>query len=218
MQVETDEPEVIVRVAALDVGQADGVCCVRVPAGPGGQRMQQVRTTSTMTATLLALGDWLAGLGVSDPGGDGGETDPLAMGPACREGVSFRPPLTPTRSSFSPRGTISTSIDLARRGSRQGPLHGEHDQHGIDPRCAAPGTQPLEGQSVEPASAARAVARVIRKGRARRQRNPGHRRAPTRASLERSCECLRAVLSRRAHQVSRCRGEYCGAATHNPSR
>ena len=64
MQVETDEPEIIQRVAALDVGKAEVVCCARVP-GPGGQRMQEVRTASTMTAALLALGDWLAGLGVS---------------------------------------------------------------------------------------------------------------------------------------------------------
>ena len=39
MQVDTDEPEIIERVAALDVGKAEVVCCARVP-GPGGQRMQ----------------------------------------------------------------------------------------------------------------------------------------------------------------------------------
>jgi transposase len=64
MQVESDEPELIERVAALDVGKAEVVCCVRIP-GPGGQRMQEVRTVSTMTAALLALGDWMAGLGVT---------------------------------------------------------------------------------------------------------------------------------------------------------
>ena len=64
MQVETDEPEVIERVAALDVGKAEVVCCARV-LGPGGQRMQEVRTVPTMTAALLALGGWLAGLGVT---------------------------------------------------------------------------------------------------------------------------------------------------------
>ncbi len=64
MQVETDEPEVVERVAALDVGKAEVVCCARVP-GPGGQRMQEVRTASTMTTALLALGDWLAQLGVT---------------------------------------------------------------------------------------------------------------------------------------------------------
>jgi len=46
------------------VGKAEVVCCVRVP-GPGGRRMQEVRTVSTMTGSLLGLGDWLAGLGVN---------------------------------------------------------------------------------------------------------------------------------------------------------
>jgi transposase len=64
MRVETDEAEIIERVAALDVGKAEVVCCARVP-GPGGRRMQEVRTVSTMTAALLALGDWLASLGVT---------------------------------------------------------------------------------------------------------------------------------------------------------
>jgi transposase len=64
MRVETDEPKIVERIAALDVGKAEVVCCVRVP-GPAAQRMQEVRTTSTMTAALLDLGDWLAELGVS---------------------------------------------------------------------------------------------------------------------------------------------------------
>jgi transposase len=64
MQVEKDEPEVIERVAALDVGKAEVVCCVRLP-GPKGRRMQEVRTVTTMTAALLALGDWLAACGVT---------------------------------------------------------------------------------------------------------------------------------------------------------
>jgi transposase len=62
MQVDTDEPEIIERVAALDVGKAEVVCCVRVP-DPRGQRMQEVRAVPTMTAALLALADWLASLG-----------------------------------------------------------------------------------------------------------------------------------------------------------
>jgi transposase len=31
MRVETDEPEIIERIAALDVGKAKVVCCARVP-------------------------------------------------------------------------------------------------------------------------------------------------------------------------------------------
>ena len=38
MQIDTDEREIIERVAALDVGKAEVVCCVRIP-GRGGQRM-----------------------------------------------------------------------------------------------------------------------------------------------------------------------------------
>src|SRR4051812_50129746 len=64
MRVDTDEPEIIERVAALDVAKAEVVCCARVP-GPGRQRMQEVRTVTTMTAALLGLGDWLAELGVT---------------------------------------------------------------------------------------------------------------------------------------------------------
>src|SRR3954454_12738947 len=64
MRVDTDEPEIIERVAALDVAKAEVVCCARVP-GPGRQRRQEVRTVSTMTAALLELGDWLAELGVT---------------------------------------------------------------------------------------------------------------------------------------------------------
>src|SRR4051794_23248781 len=64
MRVETDEPEIVERIAALDVGKAEVVCCARVP-GPGARRMQEVRTVSTMTAALLGLGDRLAELGVT---------------------------------------------------------------------------------------------------------------------------------------------------------
>jgi hypothetical protein len=64
MRVETDELEIVERIAALDVGKAEVACCVRVP-GPGAQRMQEVRTLGTMTAALLDLGDWLAELGVT---------------------------------------------------------------------------------------------------------------------------------------------------------
>jgi hypothetical protein len=38
MEVEHDEQGIIQRVAALDIGKAEVVCCVRVP-GPGRRRM-----------------------------------------------------------------------------------------------------------------------------------------------------------------------------------
>ena len=66
MQVAQDEQEIIPRVAALDIGKAEVVCCVRVPGqGPRARRMQEVRTYSTMTRSLLAMADWLTGLGVT---------------------------------------------------------------------------------------------------------------------------------------------------------
>lgn len=51
-------------MAALDIGKAELVCCVRVP-GPGRSRMQEVRTFTTMTRSLLVMSDWLTGLGVT---------------------------------------------------------------------------------------------------------------------------------------------------------
>ena len=66
MGVGQDDQEIIARIAALDVGKAGVVCCVRVPGvGPRARRMQEVRTFATMTRSLLALSDWLAGLGVT---------------------------------------------------------------------------------------------------------------------------------------------------------
>jgi hypothetical protein len=54
------------RVAALDIGKAEVVCCVRVPSTAGSsRRVQEVRTFTTMTRSLQSMGDWLAGLGVT---------------------------------------------------------------------------------------------------------------------------------------------------------
>jgi len=62
-----EEPaELVERVAALDIGKAMLVACVRVPhdAKPG-RRRQDVRTFATTTRSLLGLADWLDCLGVT---------------------------------------------------------------------------------------------------------------------------------------------------------
>jgi transposase len=65
MLEETNQTEEIVeRVAALDIGKAELVCCVRVP-GKAGKRLQEVTTYATMTRSLLALAARLAELGVT---------------------------------------------------------------------------------------------------------------------------------------------------------
>jgi len=62
---ETNQTEEIVeRVAALDIGKAELVCCVRLP-GKAGKRLQEVTTYATMTRSLLQLADQLAELGVT---------------------------------------------------------------------------------------------------------------------------------------------------------
>jgi transposase len=61
-----DTEEIIGRVAALDIGKAELVCCVRVPDPQGSdKRLQEVRTYSTMTRSLLVLADRLGELGVT---------------------------------------------------------------------------------------------------------------------------------------------------------
>jgi transposase len=54
----------IERCAGLDVHRDTVAACVRVP-GEGGERHQEVRTFGTTTAQLVALREWLVGLGVS---------------------------------------------------------------------------------------------------------------------------------------------------------
>jgi transposase len=61
-----DREELIERVAALDIGKAELVCCVRVPSARGsGKRLQEVRTYQTMTRSLLVMSDRLRQLGVT---------------------------------------------------------------------------------------------------------------------------------------------------------
>ncbi len=66
MLEETQErEEIIERVAALDIGKAELVCCVRVPGPPGRTRVQEVVTYKTMTRSLLVLVDRLHELEVT---------------------------------------------------------------------------------------------------------------------------------------------------------
>ena len=65
MEKVTDHEEIIERVAALDIGKAELVCCVRVPAEGGRGRAQEVKTYSTMTRSLQAMADRLVELGVT---------------------------------------------------------------------------------------------------------------------------------------------------------
>ncbi|HET9118766.1 MAG TPA: hypothetical protein VFN75_11935 [Pseudonocardiaceae bacterium] len=61
-----DTGEIIERVAALDIGKAELVCCVRVPdADRPGRRLQEVTPRSTMTRSRLVLADRLRVLGVT---------------------------------------------------------------------------------------------------------------------------------------------------------
>lgn len=65
MTVVEDDEQIIARVAALDIGKAEVVCCVRLPAADGGRRrVQEVTTHSTMVTSLTALANHLVDLGV----------------------------------------------------------------------------------------------------------------------------------------------------------
>jgi transposase len=59
-----DDEQIIERVAALDIGKAEVVCCIRVP-GEGGRRRQEVQAYSTMTRPLQLLAERLLELGVT---------------------------------------------------------------------------------------------------------------------------------------------------------
>ena len=58
-----DDEQIIERVAALDIGKAELVCCVRLP-GKGSRRVQEVSTHSTMTRSLSELANRLVDLRV----------------------------------------------------------------------------------------------------------------------------------------------------------
>jgi transposase len=59
-----DNQEIIGRVAALDIGKAELVCCIRVPnSSKSGKRLREVATYQTMTRSLLVMADRLRELG-----------------------------------------------------------------------------------------------------------------------------------------------------------
>jgi transposase len=61
-----DREEIIERVAALDIGKAELVCCVRLPSQTRpGRRQQEITTHSTMTRSLMLLADRLHELNVT---------------------------------------------------------------------------------------------------------------------------------------------------------
>jgi transposase len=64
LEPSNDDQQIIERVAALDIGKATLVCCVRVP-GENGKRVQEVTTYSTMTRSLQVMADRLMELGVT---------------------------------------------------------------------------------------------------------------------------------------------------------
>ena len=65
-EITEEAVELVARVAALDIGTASLVACVRVPhEDKPGRRRQEVRTFATTTRSLLGLQDWLVAQGVS---------------------------------------------------------------------------------------------------------------------------------------------------------
>ena len=65
-EITEEAAELVARVAALDIGKASLVACVRVPhETSAGRRRQEVRTFATTTRSLLELQDWLVCQGVS---------------------------------------------------------------------------------------------------------------------------------------------------------
>ena len=65
-EVTEEAAELVARVAALDIGKASLMACVRVPhESRAGARRQEVRTFATVTRSLLELRDWLVGQGVT---------------------------------------------------------------------------------------------------------------------------------------------------------
>ena len=61
-----EDEEIVARVAALDIGKAEVMCCVRVPdEDRPGRRLQEVQAYPAMIRSLLGLSDRLRCLGVT---------------------------------------------------------------------------------------------------------------------------------------------------------
>jgi transposase len=61
-----ENEEIIERVAALDIGKAELMCCVRVPdEDHPGRRLQEVQAYPALTRSVLRLADHLTRLGVT---------------------------------------------------------------------------------------------------------------------------------------------------------
>ena len=66
MEITEETAELVARLAGLDIGKAELVCCLRVPdEDRPGRRRQEVRTFATVTRSLLELRDWLTCEGVT---------------------------------------------------------------------------------------------------------------------------------------------------------
>ena len=105
-----DSEEIIARVAALDIGKAELVCCVRVPdEDRPGRRLQEVRTYSTMTRSLLAMADWLRCLWVTRVVMEATSVDYWGQSPAHqdRNSQETRPD---DKGSLGPKGPIGGGL------------------------------------------------------------------------------------------------------------
>ncbi|MGW6413275.1 hypothetical protein ACWF95_40200 [Streptomyces vinaceus] len=70
-------PELVERVAAIDIAKASGMVCTRVPHEEiPGRRVQRVWHVAATSGAVLDLADHLVRQGVT-PGGDGGGLDVL---------------------------------------------------------------------------------------------------------------------------------------------
>jgi transposase len=78
----SDDEQIIERVAALDIGKAEIVCCVRLPAADGERRVQEISTHSTIAFTTDALGRHICSTW-GEATGNGGAPFSAVIVPQC---------------------------------------------------------------------------------------------------------------------------------------